>query len=236
MKKLSVIEVRFLPYLEAAALLRRYGIPLAPAHLVQSPSEALAAAAALGYPVALKAISAEATHKSDVGLLHLNLDDDEALLAAAAELLPLGRALSMEGLLVQAMVPPGVEMIAGVTHDDQFGPVLALGSGGILVELLEDVVLRLPPLRAAQARRMVEATRSWPLLQGFRSQPPADVPALVELLVNLSRLALAEGERLVSLDLNPVIVLAPGQGVQIVDLRLAVKDTMDQEVKPNVSS
>ena len=215
-------KTSFLPYMEAAELLRSYDIPLAPQRLVQTAEEAVAAANELGYPVALKAIAAKATHKSDAGLLRLDLEDEAAVAGAAETLLATGATLSLEGLLVQAMVPPAVEMLAGITVDEQFGPLLALGSGGILVELLDDVVLRLPPLNEAQARRMVTATRSWPLLQGFRGQPPADVPALVQLLTNLSRLAQAESHHLASLDLNPVMILPQGQGVQVVDLRIAV--------------
>ena len=216
------------PYRQAEALLRRYNVPLAAARLVQSPHDAVAAAAEIGGPVALKAISTQVTHKSDAGLLRLGLDGDEAVAAAARQLLDVASsadpdARSLEGLLVQAMAPPAVEMIAGISQDAQFGPVLALGSGGILVELLDDVALRLPPLSLAQARRMITATRSWPLLQGFRGQPPRDVAALAELMVNLSRLAQAESQRLLSLDLNPVMVLPRGKGVQVVDMRLAVR-------------
>jgi succinyl-CoA synthetase beta subunit len=215
-------DTRFLPYSEAAELLRRYDIPLAPQRLVQTTEEAVAAANELGYPLALKGIATRATHKSDAGLLRLHLEDEAAVASASHALLATGSALGLEGLLVQAMVPPAVEMLAGITVDEQFGPLLALGSGGILVELLDDVVLRLPPLNKAQARRMIAATRSWPLLQGFRGRPPGDVPALVQLLANLSRLAQAESQRLASLDLNPVMVLPQSQGVRVVDLRIAV--------------
>ena len=229
-------QARMLPYHEAEALLRRYDIPLAASRLVQSSEEAVAAAAEIGYPVALKAISAQATHKSDAGLLHLGIAAEETLAAAARQLLLRSNDLSrsqvrsddfsrsaLEGLLVQAMAPPGIEMIAGISHDPQFGPVLALGSGGILVELLDDVALRLPPLSPAEARRMITGTRAWPLLQGFRGRPPADVDALADLMVNLSRLSQDNAQRLLSLDLNPIIVLPRGEGVQVVDLRVAVR-------------
>src|SRR5690606_25534673 len=129
--------------MEAAELLRSYDIPLAPQRLVQTAEEAVAAANELGYPVALKGIAAKASHKSDAGLLRLHLEDEAAVAGAAETLLTTGATLALEGLLVQAMVPPAVEMLAGITVDEQFGPLLALGSGGILVELLDDVVLRL---------------------------------------------------------------------------------------------
>ena len=110
-----------------------------------------------------------------------------------------GEEAALEGLLVQKMLPPGVELIAGIHHDPQFGPLILLGSGGILVELLDDAVLRLPPLTTRQAMEMIQETRSYPLLQGYRHLPPADIPALAQLLVSLSHLA-AENEHIAGLD------------------------------------
>ncbi|MGH2544883.1 MAG: acetate--CoA ligase family protein [Ardenticatenaceae bacterium] len=210
-------------YREGAALLEAYGIPLAPARLVNTAYEAALAASALGFPVALKAIAPELTHKSDAGLVRLNLDTAVGVRDTALALLHATAQHELEGLLVQRMAPAGVEMLVGLTADATFGPVLALGSGGVLVELLDDVVLRLPPLTPSQAAAMLRETRSWRLLQGFRGGPPASVAALVELLMQLSRLAVEQAARLLSLDLNPVIVLPDGQGVQVVDFRLTLR-------------
>jgi len=115
-----------------------------------------------------------------------------------------------------------LEMIIGLQTDPQFGPVIALGSGGTLVELLDDVVLRLAPFTSRQATAMIQETRSWPLLQGFRQHPPADITALATLLVNIARLAIDQAGQVVSLDLNPVIVLP--QGAQVVDWRVIRRD------------
>jgi succinyl-CoA synthetase beta subunit len=216
---------RLLPYRSAAALLESFGIPLAPAELVDTPQQAASAARSLGFPVALKALSPQLTHKSDTGLVRLGLTTAGEIQTAAEDLLAATAHVRREGLLVQRMIPGGLEMIAGVDRDSQFGPMVALGPGGVLVELLDDMVLRLPPLTRQQALAMVQETRSWPLLQGYRGQPAADVDALVQLLVNLSHLAIREASGLVSLDLNPVIVLPQGEGIQVVDLRVVFQSS-----------
>lgn len=215
---------RLLGYQETETLLLQYGILLAPAHLVASSNEAVQAATSLGFPVALKLISPEQTHKTDAGLVVLNLSSTEAVLQAAEELLEKTGAMPVDGLLVQQMAVGGVETLVGVSLDPQFGPVVAFGAGGILVELLEDVSLRLPPLSAWEAGQMLEETRVWRLLQGYRKHPPADIPRLVDLLVRLARLAEEQGTRLVSLDLNPVLVLPEGQGLFVVDARVVIHE------------
>ncbi|MDX1416155.1 MAG: acetate--CoA ligase family protein, partial [Candidatus Promineifilaceae bacterium] len=223
-----------MPYLEAVNLLASYGIELPPANLVDTPGAAVEAAEQLGYPVVVKAISPDLSHKSDQGLLRLDLASPESVRLAASELLSARewtatpslasgneqRPQHLEGLLVQKMLPAGVEMIVGVHNDPQFGLLIALGSGGIWVELLDDLQFRLPPLNQRQAMTLIQETRSWTLLQGFRHFAPADISALAQLLVNVSRLTMSESARIVGLDLNPVIVLPEGQGVGIVDLRL----------------
>ena len=221
-------ESMMMGYVEAAALLEKYEIELAPARLVNTVTStvlsagvsAAAAADELGYPVALKAISPELTHKSDSGLVLLGLETAVSVQAAADKLLAETDGVVLDGLLVQKMMPQGVEMIIGVHTDPQFGPVIALGSGGVLVELLADAVLRLPPITTQQARDMIRQTKAWKLLQGYRYYPAADVDALERLLVQVSQMVVEENGRIASLDLNPVIVLPEGQGVGIVDLRV----------------
>ena len=215
---------RMLGYRETETLLGRYGIHLAPARLVHSGSEAMQAAVAIGFPVALKIISSEQTHKSDFGFLTLNLEDPQAVSLAAGSLLEKAGSMCMEGLLVQKMAPGGVEILAGISQDPQFGPLVAFGAGGTLVELVEDISLRLPPLSAWDAGQMLAETRVWKLLQGYRQHPPADVKRLVELLVALAQLAIKESRTLVSLDLNPVFVLSAGQGLCFVDARAVVRE------------
>lgn len=214
---------KMMGYLETAVLLQKHNIPLPPFQLVQTADEAVAAAESLGFPVALKAVSPDLSHKSDRGLVKLGLETAVSVKEAAVELLTAvswGKEATLEGLLVQKMSPSGVEMIVGIHHDPQFGPVVALGSGGVLVELLDDAVLRLPPLTTQQAMKMITASKSYRLLQGYRQYPPADVAALAQLLVDISRLAVAEDGRIASLDLNPVIVRPKRQGIGVVDVRV----------------
>jgi len=215
---------RLFGYRETEALLGQYGITLAPAQLAASPAEAVAAAGALGFPVALKLITPQHTHKSDSGLVLLNLESPQAVSRGAENLLEKAAGTGIEGLLVQKMAPRGVEVLVGVSQDAQFGPVVAFGSGGILVEMLEDVSLRLPPLSAWEAEQMLAETRVWKLLQGYRQYPPADIACLVGLLVRVARLAVEQHARLVSLDLNPVFVLPACQGVYLVDARVVVRE------------
>ncbi len=217
----SASASRQISYVAVQELLQRYDLPLAPARVVAEPEQAVQAAENLGFPVALKALAPNFTHKSDVGLVRLDLSTPEAVRAAARDLLAKLGDAPREGLLVQRMISGGVEIIAGVSQDPQFGPVLAFGAGGILVELLDDVALRLPPLSRSQALAMIRATKAWPLLKGFRGQPPADIDALIDLLVKLSHLAHEQAEAITSIDLNPVIVLP--KGVWIVDVRIFVR-------------
>jgi len=212
-------ENKALSYAENMALLEKYQIPLAPAKLVKNEVDTLVAAQEMGFPVALKAISTELTHKSDAGLVELNLQNADELARAAKRVFERLGGHRIEGLQVQKMLPSGVEVILGISTDPQFGLVLAFGTGGILVELLDDVVLRLPPISETQVREMIKKTKAWRLLQGFRGSPPADIDALVTLIVNLSKMAVEETSTLDGLDLNPVIVLPKGQGAYAVDYR-----------------
>ncbi|MEA3334296.1 MAG: acetate--CoA ligase family protein [Chloroflexota bacterium] len=215
---------RLLSYQATAAILDAHQIPLAPARVVSTPSEAADAAIDLGLPVALKALSSDLTHKSDAGLVYLDLQTPGAVESAGRTLADKTSGVQLEGLLVQTMVAGGVEVIAGLSRDPQFSLVIMLGAGGVLVELLDDIVLRLPPLTSQQAGQMIREIRVWHLLSGYRGQPAADIPALAQLIVNLSDMAIRQADRLVSLDLNPVIVLPQGGGVQVVDARMLVRE------------
>lgn len=214
---------KIMRYLETVVLLQKYNIPLPPFQMTQTADEAVAAAELLGFPVALKAVSPDLSHKSDRGLVKLGLETAVSVQNGVMALLAAvnwGKEASLEGILIQKMSPPGVEMIVGIHHDPQFGPVVVLGSGGVLVELIDEAVLRLPPLTYQQAMNMIRDSKSYPLLQGYRHYPPADIPALAQLQVNISHLAAAENGRIASLDLNPVIVRPEGQGVGVVDVRV----------------
>jgi acyl-CoA synthetase (NDP forming) len=176
-------------------------------------------ARALGFPVALKAVGPAILHKTEVGGVRLGLADETAVLGACRDLKRrLGADLTE--FLIQPMVPDGVEVIAGVTHDATFGPLILYGSGGTLVELLADVAFRLHPLTDVDVAAMLEEVRGTALLRGYRGAPPKDEAALKDLLLRLSALVDACPE-VREMDLNPVKVL--DRGVRVVDARVRVE-------------
>ncbi len=203
-------------------LLRCYGIPLVASQVVGTPAEAARAAVALGMPVALKARASTLVHKSDVGAVCLGLTTAAEVEQAGQEVLAAVRAAGHEpdGLLVQQMAAAGVELLAGVVHDPTFGPVIACGAGGTVTELLGDVAVRLTPLTDRDTADMLRELRTFPLLDGYRGTPPADVGAVESLLLRLSALADAHPE-VAELDCNPVI--ASAQGATVVDARVRVE-------------
>jgi acetate---CoA ligase (ADP-forming) len=204
---------------ESESFLAAFGIPVAPARIVRTPSAAAEAARSLGFPVVLKAVGPQILHKTEVGGVRLNLADEAAVERSARSLKKrLGSDLT--DFLVQTMVPGGVEVIAGVTHDPTFGPLVLYGSGGTLVELLGDVAFRLPPLTDADVDAMLEEVRGTALLRGYRGAPAMDEAAVKDLLWRLSALAEACPE-VREMDLNPVKVLP--RGVRVVDARVRVE-------------
>jgi acyl-CoA synthetase (NDP forming) len=205
-----------LSYERGEELLTRFGIPTAAGRLVETSAQAAQAAIELGLPVAVKAANPAILHKSDLGVVLIGLRDADSVRAAAVEIqTKLGAAGAP--LLVQQMVIGGQEAIVGVQQDAQFGPVVLLGMGGVLVELLDDTVLGLPPITHDEALVMINRLKGAALFHGFRGTPPSDIRALQDLIVAVSRLAIEHGESLQSLDLNPVMVLPQGQGVKVVD-------------------
>ena len=184
--------------------------------MAQSVEEAQTAATDLGGRVALKGIAPGLIHKTDAGLVRLNLDS--ASVVTAAEEMK-SRVSSVEGFLVQQMSEPGAEMIVGVAHDPQFGPVVACGAGGVLVELIKDVSVRLTPLSVEDAAAMIRELKTFPLLEGYRGSPRRDVRALEEILLRIGALV-DDIPSIAELDLNPVLVHE--HGATIVDARIRV--------------
>jgi acyl-CoA synthetase (NDP forming) len=206
---------------DAASVLRAYGVPLARSVRVSSPEEAAEAQRDLGGPVAVKL--AAPIHKADIGGIRLDVRSPEAAAGAVDEL---RRTLTDRGLerytddfLVQEMLGDGVEMVVGVTHDPSFGPIILTGMGGTLVELLRDVSVRITPVTDVDVEQMVDALRMAPLLRGYRGEPPADVPALRDLLHRVNAMV-EDLPEVAELDLNPVFVRERGQGVAAVDVRM----------------
>ena len=204
---------------EAQDVLAAVGIAVARSEVATSEAGAGEAAGRVGYPVVLKAIGPAIVHKTEVGGVRLGLDTPEAVRDAWREFTSrLGDR--MTGVQVQAMVAGGVEMLAGITEDPIFGPVVACGSGGILTELVADAQFRLCPLSDRDARGMIDGLRGAALLRGHRGAPPADEEALAAVLLRLSTLAMLCDE-IVELDINPVKVLAAG--AVAVDARIRVE-------------
>jgi len=199
---------------EAARLLRSAGLPVAENRLAATAEEAAAAADALGYPVVLKVSSATIQHKSDVGGVRLGLKDQAAVRAAfdaivrsVAEKAP---GQPVDGVLVAPMLSGGVETLMGTVNDPVFGPVVVFGLGGILVEVLHDVAMRIAPFGTDEAHRMLREIKGFKVLEGVRGQPPADLDALARTLAQLSAYAAQERDRIASIDLNPVLARPDG--------------------------
>ena len=212
--------------LESAAwgeLLRSHGLTPPRAAFAASADAAVAAAEAIGFPVALKLVSPQVSHKTEVGGVRLNLAESGAVARAAGEIAA-GLAAArpgavLDGYLVQEMVD-GVEMIVGARDDPQFGPYLLVGFGGVFVELMRDVALRLLPVDTEMAAEMVDELAGRAILDGFRGRPPADRPALSAAIAGLSAFYLDHRPFLSDLEVNPLIVLAEGGGVRAADIRL----------------
>jgi len=206
---------------EAKEILAAYGVPRPREELVRDAEGAAAAAARLGYPVALKVQSPHITHKTEAGAVALAITTKTDLRRAYRHVLSSARAVYPEadvrGVLVQQMALAGIEMIVGVTRDETFGPLLMLGLGGVHVEVLRDVAFAPVPLTADDARDLLGQLRGARLLDGVRGAPPSDVQALVDLLVAVSCFAADHRDTVAEIDLNPVIVHPRGQGLSIVD-------------------
>jgi acetyltransferase len=171
--------------------------------------------------VGLKVQSSDIAHKTEAGALVLGLQGEAAVREAHARVLANARAYRadarIEGVLVQEMVPEGLDVLVGVSRDLTFGPVVTVGLGGIYVEVMKDVAFGLPPFGTDHVHAMLRGLRSYPLLEGVRGQPPLDVDALVDCIVRVGWFALDCTGRFDELDLNPVRVLPRGRGVRVID-------------------
>jgi acyl-CoA synthetase (NDP forming) len=209
---------------DTSALLHAIGVPAAASALAHSTEEAVAFASALGFPVAAKLSAANVQHKTELGAVRLDLKTPEDVRTAFSEIMglvpPAARA-DADGVLMQAMVPDGIEMIVGITHDPVFGPLVGFGMGGVDVDVFRDVRFRVAPLTDRDADELVHESRGIRLLQGHRGRPPGDVEALREILLRVSRLA-ENVREIAELDFNPVIVLTAGKGCRVVDARIRV--------------
>jgi acetate---CoA ligase (ADP-forming) len=215
-----------LSYSTTGKLLQTYGIALAPAAMAQSVQEAAKAADKLGYPCVLKVCSIDIPHKTEFGALRLGLESKESVQKAYEEMLATVKAkksdADIEGVLVQKQIK-GVECLLGILRDEQLGPTLVMGLGGVFVEILKDVALRIPPITAAEARRALESLKGCAVFSGARGAPPADINALAEMAARISWLAYDLRNDIAEMDLNPVVVLPEGQGALAVDALVVIR-------------
>ena len=206
---------------EAKRLLAGVGIASAPEAACATADEAVSAAQGFGFPVVMKILSADILHKSEIGGVLLDVADAQAVRSAHATLLQRAKAAAptarIEGVLVAKQLKGGVECILGIHRDPVFGPMAMFGLGGIFVEVLKDVVFRRCPFGIDVAEDMIRSIKGAPLLLGARGRKPTDVKALAEMLSRLSAFAVAAGERLQSVDLNPVFAMPDGEGAFAAD-------------------
>ena len=198
-------------------LLQSNGLPLPRQALVATAAEAAARAREIGFPVALKLVAPEIVHKTESGAVVLGLKSAEEIETQGKQLL--AKTPGKAQLLVQEMVQ-GTEVLLGARTDPQYGPFLMVGLGGIFVEVLKDVSIRLLPVDESEARAMLQELRGYKVLQGVRGQPPRDIDAVVRAMVGLSDIFAAHREQLSDLEINPLMVRQEGQGVAAVDVRL----------------
>ena len=221
-KTLAAAGNRTLTEREAKQLLAQYGLPVPQELLATTADEAAAHARGINGPVALKIESEDIAHKTEAGAIRLNVSGEAAVRQAYDDVLAATKRYKADakiaGVLVQEMVPRGAEMMLGIVRDPVFGPLVAVGFGGIYVEVMRDITFRVPPVDAPTAREMLGELRGYKILEGVRGMAPADIEALVDCIVRLSWLAHDHGDAIRELDVNPLTVLA--KGAKVVDALL----------------
>lgn len=205
-------------------LLKKAGIPVVEAKLARSKKEAISISKEMGFPVVLKISSPDVVHKSDSGGVKLGLANATQVGKAYSEIISSVKQAypeaQIQGVSVQPMAPPGVEVIVGMSKDPQFGPVLMFGLGGILVEVLKDVSFRIVPVTERDAREMIREIKGYPILEGYRGQKPASIPALEKLIVKVSQFV-EKNPQIKELDLNPIFAY-PDKAVAV-DARIILE-------------
>lgn len=207
---------------EAKKLLARYGIPVTEGEIAENADQAEMIASRIGTPVAMKISSPDISHKSDVGGVVLNVNGKDVKTIFSQIISRVKKALpgaNIEGILVQKMAPSGIETIVGLKKDAQFGHALMFGLGGIFVEIYKDVTFRVAPVDKDDALRMISEIKGYPILKGIRGKSPVDLDAIAQVLVSVSEMA--EREKVIELDINPLIV--GEKGAVAVDARAMIE-------------
>jgi acyl-CoA synthetase (NDP forming) len=224
-KLLDAVQAQTLTEREAKQVLAAYGVPVVTERLVQKVEEVVTAAASMGYPVAIKVESPDLPHKTEAGVIRLNLANEAQLRAAFTAVMENARKVQplpkVNGVLVQPMIPAGVEIMVGARVDPLLGPLIVVGLGGVLVELLQDTAVELAPVTHAEAQGMLARLRGAALLRGFRGSEPVALDTLAEVICRLSELVADQRERIGELDVNPLI--CAGSRVIAVDALIALR-------------
>lgn len=215
---------KFLLETEAKTLCTEYGIPVTKFMVAKNEEETVKFAQKIGYPIVLKIVSPDVIHKSDVGGVIVNIKTQQEAKNAHKKILDNVKKHNAKakivGVLVQEMVPASTEVIVGAIKDPQFGQTLMFGLGGIFVEILKDVTFKIAPITEQEAKEMITEVKAYPLLQGYRGQPPADTNAIIKILLATSKLVMNHPE-IKELDLNPIMVYE--KGAKTVDARIILE-------------
>jgi acetyl-CoA synthetase (ADP-forming) len=210
---------------ESKEVILSYGIPVTRLYEAKNAVEAGKYAESVGYPIVCKIISPDILHKTDAGGVKLNLKSRAEVERAFEEIVANARRYKPDariwGVTVQEMAPEGRQVIVGMTKDPQFGPALMFGLGGVFVEVLKDVSFRIAPLTRLDAAEMIKEIKGYPILGAFRGQQPADIDALVDIILKTSQMV-TDLKEIAELDLNPIFVYEAGKGAKTVDARVVL--------------
>ncbi len=224
---------------DSKRILARVGITMTREELAATPAQAVEIAAGLGFPVALKVQSPDVPHKSDAGGVHLGAATAEEVETAYLRVIRNAKAVHpdarIDGVLVQEMVSDGLEVIVGMVHDPQFGPLVMLGLGGVYVEVFRDAAFRLPPLDEQDVREMLAELRGEALLRGLRGEKPRDVDALAQCVIRFGDFVAHNAGRFTAVEMNPVMVRPRGHGVAVADALITVSDDPGRPPTPSPS-
>lgn len=215
---------KFLVEHEAKTVCKEYGIPITEFKIAKTAEDAINFSEEMGCSTVFKIISPDVIHKFDVGGVILNINSREDAKKAYNKIMDNIKKYKpnakIDGVLVQEMAPCATEVIVGSIKDPQFGPTLMFGFGGTFVEIMKDVSLRIAPITIQEAKEMISEVKAYPILKGYRGQPPADIKELAKILLNTSRLVMDHPE-IKELDLNPIIVYE--NGAKTVDARIILE-------------
>ncbi|RXA20852.1 acetyl-CoA synthetase [Methanosarcina sp. MSH10X1] len=219
-------ENRYVLGLEAFDILRACGIPVVKTAFAKTAEEAVNAAEEIGYPLVMKVVSPQISHKSDIGGIKLSLQNAAEVKATFLDMMEsISKKMpdaSLEGVQLQPMLSGGREVILGMVRDPTFGPVLMFGLGGVYVEILKDVRFAIAPVDEREARELITGIKTYPLLAGVRGAKPSDINALVDVILRVSKFV-CDFPAIEEFEINPLMVFEEGKGALAVDMRLVLK-------------